>query len=171
MLTSFDTERLRLVPMTLSLVDAELEGRLAQALHAELPPDWPPGEHDHDALVFFRRQLLGGAPLGWGSHYVLTRDERPTVIAAAGFHGPPDEHGVVEIGYSIVEHARGRGYATEVVLALVEVAFESGSVQRVVARTHEGNAASIAVLVRCGFTQFEASGDMRGFERTLTPTQ
>lgn len=167
---SFDTSRLRLVPMTLSLVDAELAGpeALALSLHARLPADWPPGEHDHDALVFFRNSLVSGAPLGWGSHYVLTQDDG-TLVAAAGFHGPPDAHGVVEIGYSVVEHARGRGYGTEIVSALVERAFESGSVARVVASTRPDNASSIAVLTRCGFERFEAPGEMEWFQRVMHP--
>jgi hypothetical protein len=50
------TSRLRLVPATRAIVDAELEGheRLAEVLAAVLPPDWPPEHHDIETLRFWR---------------------------------------------------------------------------------------------------------------------
>jgi RimJ/RimL family protein N-acetyltransferase len=43
----------------------------------------------------------------WGMFEIILRDTGQ-VIGDIGFHGPPDEAGTVEIGYSIVERYRGR---------------------------------------------------------------
>jgi len=71
-------------------------------------------------------------------------------VAGAGFLGPP-ANGAVEIGYSVIPAARGRGYAAEIVKALVEYAFEHPDVNEVMAHTSDDNVASTQVLMRCGF--------------------
>ncbi|MFM7211168.1 MAG: GNAT family N-acetyltransferase [Actinomycetota bacterium] len=71
-------------------------------------------------------------------------------IGGAGFKGPPDDQGVVEVGYGFAPSARGHGYATEAVRALCALAVARGAVA-VIAETHVDNAASERVLERCGF--------------------
>jgi RimJ/RimL family protein N-acetyltransferase len=91
---------------------------------------------------------------GWCVWYALLRSgglEAATVVGAGGFFGPPNAEGVVEIGYSIVSAFNGRGYATELVRALVKHAFQSGRVTRVVAHTTMDNTGSVRVLEKAGF--------------------
>jgi RimJ/RimL family protein N-acetyltransferase len=154
-MTTIETTRLKLVPMTLEHVRTELEepNRLGALLGARVPQGWPPGEYDRDAMEFFRSRLESDMKQydGWLAWYVMTREPTPTLVAGAGYLGPPED-GTVEIGYSVVAEARGAGLATEIVEALVRRAFESGAVQRVVAETTAANAASQRVLERNGFT-------------------
>ena len=151
------TRRLELVAATLTHVLAELSGReaLASLLAVEVPASWPPGEYDRNALEFFRGKLEAAVPEehGWYHWYVMSLGGtgRDSLVAGAGYLGPPSSDGVVEIGYSVVPEARGQGYATEIVRALVVQAFESPAVQLVIAHAHESNAASSSVLSRCGF--------------------
>lgn len=56
-----------------------------------------------------------------------------------------------EIGYTLAPWAQGRGYATEAVSGLLDLAFASLGLHRVVARTDPRNARSGAVLRRLGF--------------------
>ena len=151
------TPRLDLVAATLSHVDAELQSHsaLALVLGATVPAEWPPGEYDRPAQEFFRRELLSGGAsrVGWLTWYAVTRNAdggRAALVAGAGFFGPP-ANGSVEIGYSVVPAARERGYATEVVRALVAHAFAHTAVDAVVAHTSDENVASTRVLLRCGF--------------------
>ncbi len=92
----------------------------------------------------------------WGM-YVLVRTEDGRALGALGFHAAPDEEGRVEIGYDLVEAARGRGYATEAVRALVgwttERARERGDVRSLWAVVDRSNTASQAVVGRAGFRQ------------------
>lgn len=66
---------------------------------------------------------------------------------------------IVEIGYWVYPHARGRGIATRMARALAEHAFELG-IQRVVAYVNVGNSASEQVLARAGFTREGISRSM-----------
>jgi ribosomal-protein-alanine N-acetyltransferase len=74
------------------------------------------------------------------------------VVGHAGFHGPPDERGMVEIGYSILPEHRRRGYARAAVQALLAFAREHGA--RVIrASVSPGNEPSLAIIRSFGFVQ------------------
>ncbi|MEU4652522.1 GNAT family N-acetyltransferase [Streptomyces sp. NPDC023723] len=93
----------------------------------------------------------------WGM-YVLVRRTDGLAVGAMGFHGVPDEDGRVEVGYDLVEAARGHGYATEALRALSARALARPEVHRVFALAEPDNHASRAVLARAGFTRL-ARGD------------
>ncbi|MGC4001238.1 MAG: GNAT family N-acetyltransferase [Anaeromyxobacter sp.] len=169
------TRRLRLVPATVEHLRAELEGReaFAAALGAEVTESWPPGEYDGAAIGFFlaRHEALGAAAEGWFGWYALTvparADERPMVVAAAGYLGPPGPEGTVEIGYSVIPEQRGRGHASAIADALAARALRLPGVERVVAHIMMGNEPSQAVLLRAGFARVgpgRETGTLR-FER------
>lgn len=90
----------------------------------------------------------------WGM-FVLVRKEDGLALGALGYHGAPDEEGRVEIGYDLVEGARGRGYMTEAVRALVgwarERGRERGDVRSLFAVVDKANTPSQAVVSRAGF--------------------
>lgn len=87
--------------------------------------------------------------------------ESGTVIGDIGFHGPPDDQGALEIGYSVVPDRRRLGYATEAVLAMVEWASSQAAVRLVVAQCDAENQPSIRTLERTGFRQTaEAQGQL-----------
>lgn len=151
------TRRLELVPASLALVEAELEstGALAKLLDAAIPGSWPPGEYDRAAMEFFHDQLAENpAAAGWYGWYTIHRpaDSNATVlVGAGGYFGLPGADGIAEIGYSIVPEFRARGFATELVQALVSRALSMPEVLRVIAHTNPTNLGSIRVLERCGF--------------------
>jgi RimJ/RimL family protein N-acetyltransferase/uncharacterized damage-inducible protein DinB len=145
------TERLRLVPATPDLVRADLAGpaRLAAALGHPVPESWPPPLYDRAAMEQALAQLeAGGTPEPWTLHYVIGPEG--AVAGIGGYKGPPDRDGTVEIGYSILPAFQRRGFATEAARALVETAFRSGAVSRVIAETLPGLVPSIRVMERSG---------------------
>ncbi|HEU4556601.1 MAG TPA: GNAT family N-acetyltransferase [Longimicrobium sp.] len=170
--------RLTLVAATVEHVRTELEApeRLASLLDAEVSAEWPTGEYDRDAMEFFRARLEEGgeAAAGWYGWYALRAgdaDGPRALVGAGGYFGPPGEDGIVEIGYSVVPRWQRRGYASEIVDALVARAFELPHVTRVIAHTTPANAASVGVLRRCGFSHGGAGaepGSIR-FERARHP--
>ncbi len=151
------TERLDLVAASIDYLDAELESplRLAALLGARVPEGWPPGEYDRPAIEFFRARLAENPEaVGWYGWYAVERggEGRPaTLLGAGGYYGPPSADGTVEVGYSILPVFQGRGFATELVRALVARAFSTTGVARVIAHTFPGNAGSVKVLERSGF--------------------
>jgi ribosomal-protein-alanine N-acetyltransferase len=177
--------RLHLIPTTLAHLDDELSGgaTLGRMLEAAVPASWPPGEYDRDAMAFFRERLLEGgeAAVGWYGWYAIDRDgdrdgdgdgggDAARLVGAGGYFGPPVD-GRVEIGYSIAPEFRRRGYATELVGALVARAFSLDGIDTVVAHTTHANPASIGVLVKSGFAEAGPDGDAVLFVRTRSSSR
>jgi [ribosomal protein S5]-alanine N-acetyltransferase len=73
------------------------------------------------------------------------------VIGSAGFHGPPDQAGVVEVGYSVDPRHRQRGYAKTMLRHLLEWAASEPEVRTVRASIRPNNAASLATIKPFGF--------------------
>ena len=152
--------QISLRPVTALALDAELAGsraQLADALGVEID-EWPPegGEWDRAAVEFFRQRVDDAATRTWGPAYVVADDR---LVGSAGFFGPPDEDGEVEIGYSVCRSERRRGIATAAVAQLCALAIAGGCAS-IRARTTADNVGSIAVLERNRFTESaRATGD------------
>ena len=80
-------------------------------------------------------------------------DERPERVSST------PEFGVF---YSLGEAFRGKGYATEAAQAMVDYAFTSLNVRRIVLNTGADNFASMRVMERLGMTVVRNSLDMPG---------
>ena len=84
-----------------------------------------------------------------------------TALGSIGFFGPPEPapDGVLEaeVGYGLVEEARGWGFATEALTALLVETDRAGV--RVRASVEPENKASIRVLAKCGFTELRGSNE------------
>jgi RimJ/RimL family protein N-acetyltransferase len=83
---------------------------------------------------------------------VVADAELGDLLGGATIHHLDAERGIVEIGYWLFPHARGRGVATRTARLLAEHAFSLG-VERVAAYVNVGNDASERVLERAGFTR------------------
>ncbi|MBY0175768.1 GNAT family N-acetyltransferase [Curtobacterium herbarum] len=96
------------------------------------------------------RQRPGDAP--WVTRLIVD----PAValpVGVAGFHGPPDAHGMVEVGYRVDPAHRRRGYARRALETLLAVAQEHPGVRTVRATVSPDNAASLALIAAYGFVE------------------
>ena len=177
-LSQLESPRLVLVASTAAHVRTELEApeQLGAMLGASVSSDWPSGEYDRDAMLFFLARLEEGGPAveGWYGWYALSKSatiaER-ALVGGAGYFGPPDADGTVEIGYSVLPQWQRQGVASEVVAMLVAHAMTFATVARVIAHTAEGNLGSVKALLNNGFVA-EGSGDDPGtlrFARSRLP--
>jgi RimJ/RimL family protein N-acetyltransferase len=153
------TPRLLLVPATIAALNAELEGtrELARELDVDVPSSWPPELYDESAVRWTLHALeTRFLTPDWGLYYVAEQLEpaspRPRLAGVAGFKGPPDPEGTVEIGYGILAERRRLGFAREAVDGLLGWAFGRESVTRVIAHTLTELTPSIRVLESAGFT-------------------
>ena len=149
-------ERLDLIPGTPATLRAALESdaALAAALGATVPATWPPEFVDPPALEWTLARLEEGTTADyWWLYFVVLRDtpDGRTLIGTAGYKGPPDAEGTVEVGYGIVRDHHRRGYASETTRALLANAFAQPAVRRVIAETLPELIGSIGVLRKCGF--------------------
>lgn len=171
------TPRLLLLATSRALLTAELykPQYFPVLLGAAMPIDWPPGQYDRDAMLYFLDRLATGGrdAAGWYSWYALRKAEGETgrtLVGSGGFMGPPDETGTTEIGYSIAAEWQGQGLATELVAGLVQQAASTGMVRRLLAHTDADNLGSQQVLHRNAFQLLgpDDQGRLR-FERSVTP--
>jgi ribosomal-protein-alanine N-acetyltransferase len=98
----------------------------------------------------------------WLVRVVVDADD--AVVGHAGFHGPPDPRGMVEIGYAIEPGHRRRGYARDAVTQLLAYAREHGArIAR--ASVRPDNAASLALIASFGFARVgEQMDEIDGLE-------
>jgi len=156
------TERLILVALTPKLARTALEDRegLGRKLGARIPETWPGADF---ARMLPRIAGVSGASIAAYTRLIVHAGDR-TLIGEAGFHGPPDKTGTVEIGYSIVPEYRGRGFASEATKALISAAFTSPSINRIVAECLDDNRASLRILEKLGMRRVGSADDTVRFE-------
>lgn len=106
----------------------------------------------------------GGPGAEWGTRLIVARRDN-LVVGTLGFYGPPDpadRDQRVEIGFGLVESARGLGLITDALRLAVPAAEASGA--SVQAHTAYVNVPSRKALLRAGFRETgerNAGGDLR----------
>ena len=162
------TSRLQLIPASIELLTAELNGRAAfeRRLGITVPETWPPDLYERAAIEYTLTLLTENPsqPDWWSYYIVLATKENPVVAGIAGYKGPPDAEGTVEIGYSVLAEFQRQGIATEATRGLLQKAFAYPAVKKVLAETLPELAPSIGVLEKCGFT-FIGEGSEEGVIR------
>jgi RimJ/RimL family protein N-acetyltransferase len=145
------TVQLALIPAT--ALEALLNGAIDEASKLTGLP-LPPGFLEYGWLWQYRldqaRADLSAAP--WLVRAVYGQSAE-AVVGHAGFHGPPDENGVVEIGYTIQPEFRRLGYGRAAAVQLIEFAAASPDVTVVRASIGPDNVASLALVRSLGFEQ------------------
>lgn len=148
------TQHLQLIPASLETLNAELNGRdtFERLLGIPVPESWPPEFYDRAAIEFTYECLKNNPDKpGWWVYYITLELENGYVAAGtAGYKGPPDAEGTVEIGYGVVPEFQRRGIATEAAMGLIFNAFEHPEVKRVISETLPELVASIGVMENCG---------------------
>jgi RimJ/RimL family protein N-acetyltransferase len=96
---------------------------------------------------------------------VIWADDLGIAVGTAGFHGPPDNEGMVEVGYSVDPQYRRRGYARAALVELLARAAREPGVSRVRASIRPDNTASRDLVLSYGFVAVgEQQDDVDGLE-------
>jgi RimJ/RimL family protein N-acetyltransferase len=119
----------------------------AAAVLAGRPPSDVRVAHDYptEFSLGIARQAGRGSPLG---PFFIHRADDDVVVGeiGGGLVGPR----IAEIGYAIVASCRGRGYATDAVRLLADVARATGTIDRLIAHTPLDRPASGRVVAKAG---------------------
>lgn len=145
---TLQTARLRLRPFT----DADADDLFAMHSSAHVLRYWdsPPWTEPQRAERFLAacRQL---AEDGTGARLAIDRLADEAFLGWCSLTGWNPDYRSASLGYCLVEHAWGAGYATEAAHAVLGWAFESLDLNRVQAETDTRNLASARVLQKLGF--------------------
>jgi RimJ/RimL family protein N-acetyltransferase len=159
--TSPDLTTIRTPGLVLAAVDRALARNI---LIAERPDGavWP-ADYPTEGSLACATSVIAAIDEGrtdpFGA-FTLIRTADGMTIGDALFHGPPDDRGTVDIGYGLVPSARGRGYATIAVVAMIAWAFGREDVLRVTANTTDDNRGSVGVMERARMTISHGPGGL-----------
>ena len=151
------SERLDLPLLSLDQLDrlAIGEGKSVGAeLGTTLPPVWL---EEIRWLAGMRAEQVRKHPADapWLLRAILLRapDGRRQAIGFLNFHAGPDERGMVEVGYTLLPEARGRGYAIEAVQAAFDWATRIHGIRLFRASVAPDNERSLNLIAKLGFRQ------------------
>lgn len=167
------TARLELLPATPELLEALLARDLARAealSGALIPPAWV---EQAAGYLHLRLGELQADPARqrWLDRLIVLRDEGRPLVGHVGFHGPPDDRGVLEVGYRVLEAHRGQGVASEAVKGLLDWAFWAAGVTTFRASIAPGNGPSLRLAARLGFQQVGRQVDEEDGEELVFEVQ
>jgi RimJ/RimL family protein N-acetyltransferase len=135
-----------------------------------IPDEWP--DEDARPLRRWHKDMIDAPQFAkWRARVIVPVEGEARMIGRAGFHGPPNEEDMVEIGYAIFPEFRGRGLATEASQRLIDFAKANGA-RRIRTSVSPDNAPSLAVTKKLGLVQIgEQTDEIDGvelvFEREL----
>ncbi len=141
------TDRLRLELWDAPTVTAIRAGERRAGWHPSFPR-----KDDADAAGLWRDGDV------WAPRSIVFEGE---AVGSIGFFGPPapadDGVAETEVGYGLVEEARGRGIATEALLGVLGPCDADGV--RIRASIAPDNAPSLAVAAKTGFTEIRGTNE------------
>ncbi|HEY5947126.1 MAG TPA: GNAT family protein [Kofleriaceae bacterium] len=179
------TERLRLVPITLPMIEgvmrrdrAAAEAALDACMRdhgydlpacARFPDAWPNEELMARAFPLSLEEIRHDPETRlWGDTLVLPLEGPPRVVGSVVFKGRPAD-GIAEVGYGIEDNSRGQGLATEATRACVDWALAQEGIKAVHATTFPWHHASLGVIrklgmVQCATREHDIFGELLVFE-------
>ena len=104
---------------------------------------------------YMLRRYRAGEPASWG----IEEKETGRVVGTIGYMWYQRDNNACEVGYSLARRRWNRGYMTEAFAEVLRFSFEELGVHRVEAQHEVENAASGAVMRKCGMRK---EGTLRG---------
>ncbi|MGI5351082.1 GNAT family N-acetyltransferase [Streptomyces sp. CA-250714] len=154
------TDRLVLHPMT-----PEEAERVVAGTPGEMElwgPEYPDAMDVEGAQDLLKACATTGDPRPFGNYEIRLRADG-RAIGGIGFNQVPDAEGTVVVGYALNSSARGRGYASEALRALLGFAWSQG-VTLVKADADLDNLASQRVMTAVGMRVVGEDHRVRYFE-------
>jgi ribosomal-protein-alanine N-acetyltransferase len=166
-----ETERLIIMPLDHRQLQLYLKGegkfekefRLTDTGRNVLP-------QEKERVEFF---ILPNIKRAVGDHYLfhtfwlIIEKSSLTIIAELGFKGIPNYSKEIEIGYGTFYSQRNKGIMTEAVAGMVGWAKKRTDVEYILAETDQTNTASMRVLEKNNFQQYEKNETMLWWRVTV----
>ena len=147
-------QHVELIQLPAAAIHALAAGDLALAEQAAPITLTPYFVDPGDGVWRLRSRQLDDDPAcaGWITRAIWDADAR-VAVGRAGYHGPPDDAGMVEIGYAVDPGHRRRGYARAALEILLARAAREPSVRTVRVTISPDNAASRLLVQQYGFVE------------------
>jgi RimJ/RimL family protein N-acetyltransferase len=160
--------------MSPSFIEASLrrDAETASAvIDAVLPDGWPDDEARRRLKMRLDQMHLSPESAQWLLRAMVRREDG-RMVGLINYHGPPNEMGQAELGYTVFEPYRRRGYASEAARAMMSWASREHGVVDFVLSISPANEPSLGLAASLGFrrvgTQMdEIDGEEWVFELVL----
>ena len=119
--------------------------------------DWAGAASINEAQEFVDA-LLDDVAAGAAQYWAIMAGE--TFVGSCDLSEIDSYHKRGEIGFMLLRRHWGQGYASEAMRAVVDYGVRRLGAERLSARTHAGNAASVALLTKLGFVH---EGTLKGY--------
>lgn len=123
----------------------ELKSRWA----VSIPENWPTDEIKNILPFYIEKVEKDSSKLGWGPWLIIDY-QNSQIIGNVGFKEEPNENGIIELGYQILENYQRQGFGYEAGQALVNWALSHGNVKAIIAECDNSNVGSIRILEKIG---------------------
>ena len=100
-------------------------------------------------IASWRSAFFSGKSFRWG---VYLSSAPSSLVGTAALHYWSPSSFRVELGLDLARSCWGKGYATEITRALIDLGFDSLGMHRIEIRCHPQNTASVAIASKLGFT-------------------
>ncbi len=150
---TIETKRLNGVTFTLDMIKACIKGPsfLATLTDFSVPDDYPMDDYKESLPYKVKRFTEHPEENEWEG--LIIERETNTLIGDIGFKGGPDENGAMDLGYSILTDYQNKGYATEMVIGMIQWGLNQPGVLLITARCSRQNQPSMRVLEKSGFVR------------------
>ena len=152
-------KRIKLINCDEEILISILKGNesLSENLKVNIPENWT--ESGEVIFPICLEEIIKNPESKKWWTYLPILIETNTLIGSCGFKGEPID-GKVEIGYEVTELYRNKGYATEILNLLTELAFNNEKVKTIIGQTLTDNLPSIKVLEKCDFKFVRVFNDL-----------
>ena len=108
----------------------------------------------------------------WFIRWIVLRETKE-VVGSISFHAPPDETGMIEIGFGVCEPCRNQGFGKEALLGMWKWVIDQPGVSTLRYTVSASNAPPMAIINSLGFTRVgqqidEEDGPEEIFEMSVT---
>jgi len=155
------TERLILIPCTYKIAKALIAGKLEvlNDIGLNIDPCWPDVDTMETLPKIIRSLEAVKEPTGFGT-WIISKKDGMYGIGDAGYKLKPNKKGEIDIGYSLTESERKKGYAIEVAKALTNWAFANEEVKAITASCLLNNIPSARILEKLGMHQVSQDDEL-----------
>lgn len=133
--------------------------------------------HEHSGPLRWRVPQVKANPdvNFWFIRWIVLRETKE-VVGSISFHAPPDEVGMIEIGFGICEPCRNQGFGKEALLGMWTWVIDQPGVETLRYTVSATNAPSMAIINSLGFEHVgqqidEDDGPEEIFEMSVTEFQ
>ena len=108
--------------------------------------------HEHSGPLRWRVPQVKADPATnvWFIRWIVLRETKQ-IVGSISFHAPPDEVGMIEIGFGICEPCRNNGYGKEALLGMWTWVIDQPGVQTLRYTVSATNAPSMSIINSLGF--------------------